>query len=114
MVAIVAVVAILLQIILAEVVEKVFAAAVGGFGVGCCLRKELFHDFLLRNRLLGREFLQFIEIFGVIEGNAETFAVVTDGAGEVNGLAVTKGDRLLIADDRDIVVQGAVTLVVCA
>jgi hypothetical protein len=41
-------------------------------------------------------------------------AVVTDGAGEVNGLAVKKGDRLVIADERQLAVSGEVTLVVCA
>jgi len=41
-------------------------------------------------------------------------AVVTDGAGEVNGLAVKKGDRLIIAGERALDVAGAATLVVCA
>ena len=41
-------------------------------------------------------------------------AVVTDGAGEVNGLVVKKGDRLLIAGERQLTVSGIATLVVCA
>ena len=41
-------------------------------------------------------------------------AVVTDGAGEVNGLVVKKGDRLLIAGERQLAVSGTVALVVCA
>ena len=41
-------------------------------------------------------------------------AVVTEGVGEVNGLAVKKGDRLLIADERQLAVSGAATLIVCA
>ena len=41
-------------------------------------------------------------------------AVVTEGAGEVNGLAVKKGDRLVVADERQLNVAGAATLVVCA
>ena len=71
-------------------------------------------------RILGPELTDKFEMWRVTGGGNVTLlrgravAVVTDGAGEVNGLAVTKGDRLLIADDRDIVVQGAVTLVVCA
>ena len=71
-------------------------------------------------RILGPELTDKFEMWRVTGGGSVTLlrgravAVVTDGAGEVNGLAVTKGDRLLIADDRDIVVQGAVTLVVCA
>ena len=72
------------------------------------------------SRILGPELTDKFEMWRVTGGESVTLlrsravAVVTDGAGEVNGLAVTKGDRLLIADDRDIVVQGAVTLVVCA
>ena len=70
--------------------------------------------------ILGPELTDKFEMWRVTGGGSVTLlrgravAVVTDGAGEVNGLAVTRGDRLLIADDRDIVVQGAVTLVVCA
>ena len=41
-------------------------------------------------------------------------AVVTDGEGFVNGMAVKKGDRLLIADERAVCADGALALVVCA
>ena len=41
-------------------------------------------------------------------------AVVADGAGEVNGLAVRKGDRLLLAGERALAATGDVALVVCA
>ena len=41
-------------------------------------------------------------------------AVVTEGAGEVNGLAVKKGDRLVVAGERQLAVTGAATLIVCA
>ena len=41
-------------------------------------------------------------------------AVVTEGAGEVNGLAVKKGDRLVVAGEYQLAVTGAATLVVCA
>ena len=41
-------------------------------------------------------------------------AVVTEGAGEVNGLAVKTGDRLVVADERQLAVSGTVALVVCA
>ena len=41
-------------------------------------------------------------------------AVVTEGAGEVNGLAVKKGDRLVIAGEQQLVVTGTATLIVCA
>ena len=41
-------------------------------------------------------------------------AVVTEGAGEVNGLAGKKGDRLVVAGERQLAVTGAATLIVCA
>ena len=41
-------------------------------------------------------------------------AVVTDGEGIVNGIAVKKGDRLLIADGRAVCAEGSLALVVCA
>ena len=41
-------------------------------------------------------------------------AVVTDGEGIVNGIAVKKGDRLLIADERAVCAEGSLALVVCA
>ena len=41
-------------------------------------------------------------------------AVVTNGAGAVNGLAVNKGDRFLVANEKAIETEGNATLVVCA
>ena len=41
-------------------------------------------------------------------------AVVTEGAGGVNGLAVKRGDRLVVADERQLAVSGTAALVVCA
>ena len=40
-------------------------------------------------------------------------AVVTGGAGTVNGVAVQKGDRLVVADEAAVAVAGAVEVVVC-
>ena len=40
--------------------------------------------------------------------------VATDGAGTVNGIAVKKGDRLLVADERSLEAEGNATLVVCS
>lgn len=40
--------------------------------------------------------------------------VVTDGVGAVNGFAVNKGDRLLVANEKTIKSEGNATLVVCA
>ena len=39
--------------------------------------------------------------------------VVTEGVGEVNGVAVKKGDRLLIADERFLETNGPVKIVIC-
>ena len=41
-------------------------------------------------------------------------AVVTDGEGEVNGLSVKKGDRLVVAGEQQLAVTDAATLIVCA
>jgi len=41
-------------------------------------------------------------------------AIVTNGAGAVNGLAAKKGDRLLIANEQILETEGSATLVVCA
>ena len=91
MVAIVAVVAILLLVVLTEVMEQVFAAAVGGFGVCRGLREQLFDDLLFGDRLLGGEFFEFVQILGVVEGDAKSFAVVTAGA---SGLLVVAFETL--------------------
>ena len=40
-------------------------------------------------------------------------AIVTDGAGAVNGLAAKKGDRLLVANEQILETEGRATLVVC-
>ena len=40
--------------------------------------------------------------------------IATDGSGALNGLAVDKGDRLLVADESVLETEGDVTLVVCA
>ena len=40
-------------------------------------------------------------------------AVVTDGAGLVNGISVKNGDRLLLADEDALEVEGDATVVVC-
>ncbi len=41
-------------------------------------------------------------------------AIATDGAGAVNGYAVERGDRLLVANERILESEGNVALVVCA
>ena len=40
--------------------------------------------------------------------------IVTDGAGAVNGLVAKKGDRLLVAREKNIETDGSASLVVCA
>ena len=44
---------------------------------------------------------------------AGTVAVVTDGAGMLNGVAVRKGDRLVLHDEAHVKVSGAVEAVIC-
>ena len=41
-------------------------------------------------------------------------AVVTEGAGDLNGVAVRKGDRLVFADERELKLTGKAEVVVCA
>ncbi len=41
-------------------------------------------------------------------------AVVTDGAGSVNGVDLKKGDRFVVYDGQDITTQGDVTIIACA
>ncbi len=71
-------------------------------------------------QILGPELTDKFEMWRVTNGGRvalqrdRSVAVVTDGVGEVNGLAVKKGDRLVIADERQLAVSGGVTLVVCA
>ena len=55
-----------------------------------------------------------IEGRGRLELPRPACAIVTDGAGAVNGLAVSKGDRLLIANEQILETEGSATLVVCA
>ena len=50
----------------------------------------------------------------VVLARDRAVAVVTDGAGKVNGLATVKGDRFLVADEQTVTVEGTATLVVCA
>ena len=40
--------------------------------------------------------------------------VVTDGVGALNGIAVKKGDRLLVADERSLEAEGNASFVVCS
>lgn len=45
-------------------------------------------------------------------GGAAAVAVVTEGAGALNGIAVAKGDRVLAAGERTLAAEGALTAVV--
>ena len=71
-------------------------------------------------QILGPELTDKFAMWRVTDGGRvalprdRAVAVVTDGAGEVNGLAVKKGDRLVIAGERQLAVSGTATLVVCA
>ncbi len=71
-------------------------------------------------QILGPELTDKFAMWRVTDGGRVALprdcavAVVTEGVGEVNGLAVKKGDRLLIAGERQLAVSGTVALVVCA
>ena len=71
-------------------------------------------------KILGSELTDKFEMCRVTGGGRITLprdrsvAVVTDGAGTLNGYAVAKGDRILIAEERQIEVTGGVTLIVCS
>ena len=70
-------------------------------------------------KILGQELTDKFEMWRVTGGGRVTLprdrsvAVVTDGAGAVNGHAVAKGDRILIAEESQIVVTDSTTLIVC-
>ena len=71
-------------------------------------------------QILGPELTDKFAMWRVTDGGRvalprdRAVAVVTEGAGEVNGLAVKKGDRLVVSGERQLVVSGTATLVVCA
>ena len=71
-------------------------------------------------RILGPELTEKFAMWRVAGGGRLALArpacvaVVTDGAGTVNGVAVQKGDRLVVADEAAVAVDGAVEVVVCA
>ncbi|MBO7685602.1 MAG: hypothetical protein J6V72_04425 [Kiritimatiellae bacterium] len=71
-------------------------------------------------QILGSELTDKFSMWRVTDGGRvalprdRAVAVVTEGAGEVNGLVVKKGDRLVVADERQLTVSGTATLVVCA
>ena len=46
-------------------------------------------------------------------GGRPAVAVVTDGAGALNGVPVRKGDRLVISDEADVSYAGDGALVLC-
>ena len=55
-----------------------------------------------------------IEGHGRLALSRPACVIVTDGAGAVNGLAAKKGDRLLVAREKNIETDGSASLVVCA
>ncbi len=71
-------------------------------------------------QILGPELTDKFAMWRVTDGGRvalprdRAVAVVTEGAGEVNGLTVKKGDRLVVADERQLNVGGTATLIVCA
>ena len=71
-------------------------------------------------RICGPELTDKFEMWLVSGGGRvmipreRSVAVVTEGAGLVNGISVKSGDRLLIADEDALEVEGDATVVVCA
>jgi mannose-6-phosphate isomerase len=71
-------------------------------------------------QILGPELTDKFALWRVTNGGRvalprdRAVAVVTEGTGEVNGLTVKKGDRLVIAGEQQLAVTGAATLIVCA
>lgn len=69
-------------------------------------------------RILGPELTDKFALYRLADGarlaltRPACVAVVTGGAGAVNGLAVRKGDRLVVADESSLAVAGAVEVVV--
>ena len=72
------------------------------------------------NQICGKELTDKFEMWRMTGGGSVTLtrgrsvAVVTDGAGVLNGCTVAKGDRILIAEERQIEVTGGATLIVCS
>lgn len=70
-------------------------------------------------RILGPELTEKFAMWRVVGGGRlplarpACVAVVTGGAGTVNGVAVQKGDRLVVADEAAVAVAGAAEVVVC-
>ena len=70
--------------------------------------------------ICGPEFTDKFGMWRVLGGGGIAFprdrsvAVVTDGAGSVNGVDVKKGDRLLVCGAENLEAHGDVALVVCA
>ena len=71
-------------------------------------------------RICGPELTDKFEMWLVSGGGRvmlpreRSVAVVTEGAGLLNGLSVKNGDRLLLADEDALEVEGDATVVVCA
>ena len=84
------------------------------------VRKSLLNTDINATQIVGPELTDKFEMWRIAGGGKvvlsrdRAVAVVTDGSGEVNGLATIKGDRLLVAGEQTVTVEGAVTLVMCA
>ncbi len=77
--AVVAVAAVTLRVLLAEVVQQRLAAAHRALGIGYRLQKEQFADLLLGNRLAVHEFLELLDILVAVEGQAVALTTITTG-----------------------------------
>ena len=70
-------------------------------------------------RIVGPDMTDKFEMWRLADGatlaleGAGVVVVVTDGAGMLNGVAVQKGDRLVLHDEAQVNVSGAVEAVIC-
>ena len=95
---VVALAAVLLRVVLAEVFEQQSAAADGRLGIGCRFLQQVAADLLFRSLLAVHELLQFLQVFMGVEGNAGTVAAVASCA---SGLLIVALERLryVVVDD---------------
>ena len=70
-------------------------------------------------RICGPEFTDKFEMWRIAGGGkvaldgASAVAVVTDGEGSLNGLAVQRGDRLVVSGESTLRAEGTLTAIVC-
>ena len=100
--AVVAAAAVVLGIILAEVVQEQFPAALAGFGIGDRFPEQLFADFLFRDGFALHEFFQFLDVLVAVIGDAPAFLTVTAGAARFLIVAFNALGNVVVDDKADV------------